>query len=78
VEIEEFQANLGNLLNQRWGELLGQSLVKIEKLEFQLSQQTGQIEALSKKIEDLKLELHQTQIDLVSTRSKSIISGALE
>ena len=70
---EEFQANLGNQLNRRWGNILGQNLIKIEQLEFEINQQLVQIQKMTKNIEDLKSDLHQAQIDLIAARGKNII-----
>ncbi len=62
TDIKEFENNLGNLLNEKWGGILGQKLIEIEQLKFQHNQQ----------MDNLRAELHQAQIDLMKAQGKVI------
>jgi len=80
---EQFQANLGDQLNRRWGKLLGQNLIEIEQLKFQISQQVIQVQEMTKNeallvetIDDLRKELHQAQCDMLAAQGKAIIDDA--
>lgn len=79
MDQEQFQVELGNLLNQQWGNLLGQRLIEIEQLKFQNSQQVIQIQEMIKTVDDLRKELHQAQCDMLAAQGKAIIdSGSID
>jgi len=83
MDQEQFQAELGNLLNRQWGDLLGQRLIEIEQLKFQISQQVIQVQEMTKNeallietIDDLRKELHQAQCDMLAAQGKAIIDSS--
>lgn len=75
MDQEQFQVELGNLLNQQWGNLLGQRLIEIEQLKFQNSQQVIQIQEMTETVDNLRKELHQAQCDMLAAQGKAIIDA---
>lgn len=70
---QEFQTNLGNKLNGEWGKILGNKLIEIEQLKFTNGSQVAEIEKLKVEIDNLKHQLHEAEIRIVSAESKVTI-----
>lgn len=70
---QEFQTNLGNKLNEEWGKILGNKLIEIEQLKFMNGSQVAEIEKLKVETDNLKHQLHEAEIRIVSARGKATI-----
>lgn len=72
---EQFQTNLGNQLNRRWGAILGQSLIIIEQLEFQISQQVVLIQEMTKNEKALTERINDLEKEVLAAQGKAIIDN---